>query len=127
MRNLCIASMILLASQAEAFAVELPTYPVATICDLRGAKFGSVAKEFCISEEQYARDRLKYGSAMPDGRKIQWSDLPDEDKARCDNETRTTVVNSNNQGVVTPYLHLEDCVVHAYRVYFQKHSHDAHF
>ena len=95
MRNLFIASMILLASQAEAFAIELPNYPVEIICGVRGAKFGVVAKKFCLSEEQYTRDRLLYGSAMPDGKLVQWNMLPDEEKIKCDDETRT-IINSAN-------------------------------
>ena len=121
MPNLILTSMILLASQAEAFAMELPNYPVETTCGVRGAKFGAVAKKFCISEEQYARDRLQYGSTMPDGKPVQWNLLPDEEKTKCDDETRMIVVNSANQGGLSPYVHLENCIIHAYRVYLMKH------
>ena len=120
MRNLIFAPVILFASQVEALAIQLPNYPVEAICNERGAKFGAVAKKFCISEEQYAHDRLKYGSLMPDGRPFQWDTLPDEVKTRCDDETRVTVLTSANRAGASPYVHLEGCIIHDYRVYLLK-------
>ena len=120
MRNFLLTPVLLLAFQVEVLAAQLPSYPVAAVCDEKGAKFGAVAKKFCISEEQYAHDRLKYGSSMPDGRPFQRDTVPDEVKTRCDDETRLTVLKSVNPGGVSPYVHLEGCIIHDYRVYLQK-------
>ena len=128
MRSLFIASVFLLASHVDALAIDLPDYPVEAICSSRGDRFGSVAKKFCISEEQYARDRLKYGSEMPDGNLIRWDALPNEAQTDCTNETKFSLVNRANSVIVSPYVHLEECVVHAYRILLTRHPvPDAHF